>query len=222
MEKEYKNIGFFFLIITVFIIMGFFKSYFGFIPYFNSSITAMMHFHAVVMSLYVILLIVQPFLIFYKKFEIHRVLGKFSQVLVPFIILSFFAMIHKEYNDKLLNKISNAEFIEFTFLNIAKLSLFASFYLLAIIHKRNTPFHMRYIIATALVFVEPSLSRAAFFFMNMNFVPSFIYSFLLTDLILVALIFFDKIKQLNYRPYAIALTGFLLYHIIWYTVFHLI
>lgn len=222
MEKEYKYIGYFFFIILAFVVMGFFKTYFGLIPHFNSSVTAMMHFHAVVMSLYVILLIVQPVLISYKKFKTHRLLGKFSYVLVPVIILSFFAMIYKENNDKILHKITNAEFIEFTFLNIGKLSLFGGCYLLAMIHKRNTPFHMRYIIASALVFVEPSLSRAASFSMNMDFVPSLIYSFLLTDLIFISLIFFDKITQLNYKPYVVALSAFLLYHTIWYTVFHLI
>ena len=134
--------------------MGFFKTYFGLIPHFNSSVTAMMHFHAVVMSLYVILLIVQPILISYKKFKTHHLLGKFSYVLVPVIVLSFFAMIYKQYNDKILHKITNAEFVEFTFLNIGKLSLFEGCYLLAMIHKRNTPFHMRYIIASALVFVN--------------------------------------------------------------------
>ncbi len=91
----------------------------------------MMHFHAAVMSLYVILLIAQPFLIAYKKYEVHRLLGKFSYFLMPIIVLSFFAMIYKEYNDKILHKITNAEFIEFTFLNIGKLSLFVGFYLLA-------------------------------------------------------------------------------------------
>ncbi len=222
MEKEYKYVGYFFLSILAFVVMGFFKTYFGLIPHFNSSLTAMMHFHAVVMSMYVILLIVQPVLISYKKLKTHRLFGKFSYVLVPVIILSFFAMIYKEYNDKILHKITNAEFVEFTFLNIGKLSLFGGCYLLAMIHKRNTPFHMRYIIASALVFVEPSLSRAAFFFMNMDFVPSFLYSFLLTDLILIALIFFDKIKQLNYQPYVVALIGFLFYHTSWYIIFYLI
>jgi hypothetical protein len=222
MEKEYKNVGYFLLILFVLVIAGFYESYFGLFPHFNSSITTSIHFHAFVMALYVILLIVQPFLIFYKKFETHRLFGKFSYVLVPIIIFSFFAMIYKEYNDKLLHKISNAEFIEFTFLNIGKLSLFGGFYMFAIINKRNTPFHMRYIIATALVFVEPSLTRAAYSWIGMDFLPSLLFSFLLTDLILISLIIFDKIKHLSYRPYAIALTVFLLYQTIWYIVFYLI
>ena len=81
---------------------------------------------------------------------------------------------------------------------------------------------MRYIIATALVFVEPSMARAAGFWMNMDFMPSVLNSFLLTDLLLIALILFDKSKQLNYQPFAIALTSFLLYQAIWYTAFYLI
>ena len=222
MEKEYKYVGYLSLLLLVLVIAGFYKSYYGLFPDFNSSITIPMHLHAFVMSLYVILLIVQPFLIFYKKFETHRLLGKFSYGLVPVIIFSFFTMIYKEYNDKLLHKITNAEFIEFTFLNIGKLSLFAGFYLLAIIHRKITALHMRYIIATALVFVEPSQARVAGFWMDVDFMTSLLVSFLLTDLILIALVFFDKRKQLNYKPYAVALTGFVLYQTIWYVVFYLI
>jgi len=125
-------------------------------------------------------------------------------------------MIHKEYNDKLLHKITNADFIEFTFLNVGKLSLFAAFYSLAIIHKRNTAFHMRYMIASALVFVEPALSRTV----SMDLTPSLLVSFLFTDMLLIALISFDKRKQLNYKPYALALAGFILHQTIWYGVFH--
>ena len=79
-EKQYKYIGYLSLPLLLLVIAGFYKSYYGLFPDFNSSITVPMHFHAFVMSLYVILLIVQPFLIFYKKFETHRLLGKFSYV----------------------------------------------------------------------------------------------------------------------------------------------
>ncbi len=219
-ENAYKNVGYFFLILVALVIAGFYKSYFGLFPHFDNNIIFLTHVHAFVMTLYVILLIVQPLLIRYKKFRIHRFLGRFSYVLVPIIILSFFGMIYKEYNDKLVHKISNAEFIEFTFLNISKLLLFGGFYMLAIINRKKTPFHMRYIISSALVFVEPSLSRATFFWMNMDFLPSFLYSFGLTDFALIALIFFDKIKRLNYKPYLIALVFFLIYQIAWYMLFH--
>jgi hypothetical protein len=222
MEKQYKYLGYMSLLLLVLVIAGFYKSDYGLFPNFNSSITVPMHFHAFVMSLYVILLVMQPFLIFYKKFEAHRFLGKVSYVLVPVIIFSFLTMIHKEYNDKLLHQITKADFIEFTFLNIGKLSLFAAFYLLAIIHRKTTTLHMRYIIATALVFVEPSVARAAGFWMDVEFMPSILASFLITDLLLISLVFLDRKKQLNYKPYSVALTGFVLYQTIWYGFFYLI
>lgn len=221
MEEEYKNVGYFLLIVPVLILVGFYERYIGLFPQFNSSITVVTHFHAFVMTLYVIMLVVQPLLIANKKFATHRFLGKFSYILAPVIVISFLAMIYKQYGDLLMKKMTTAEYIEGTFLNAGKLVLFAAFYTLAILHKKNTPFHMRYMIATALVFVEPSLTRAVCYWGNVDFMPSFLSSFLITDLILIGLILFDKTRQRPYMPYAIALTSFVLYHTIWYSVFYL-
>ena len=91
---------------------------------------------------------------------------------------------------------------------MAKVLLFTGFYLFAIINKRNTPFHMRYMIATALVFVEP-IADTSCFFLGEHELFAIFFIFIFADrLILIALIFFDKMKQLNYKPYAVALTGF--------------
>ncbi len=121
-----------------------------------------------------------------------------------------------------MKKMTSAEYIEGTFLNAGKLVLFAAFYILAILHKRNTAFHMRYIIATALVFVEPTLTRAVCYWGNVEFMPSFLFSFLMTDLILIGLIIFDKVRQMPCKPYVVALTGFLIYHALWYSIFYFI
>src|SRR4051812_47839957 len=180
-KEEYKNVSYFLLSLVALIIAGFYKSYFGMFPYFDNSILPITHVHAVAMSLYVCLLVMQPLLIRYKKYKAHRLLGKVSYILVPIIVFSFFLMSYKKYNDKLVHKISATDYTEYIFLNAAKLLLFAGFYLLAISNKRNTARHMRYIIATALVFVEPAFSRATFFWLNMDFVPSMLYSFVLTD-----------------------------------------
>lgn len=114
-QNAYEHVAYFFLILIALIIAGFYKSYFGLFPHFNNNITAITHLHAFVMTLYIILLFVQPLLIRYKNFRAHHLLGKFSYVLVPVIILSFFGMIYKEYNDKLVHKISNAEFVSLLF-----------------------------------------------------------------------------------------------------------
>jgi uncharacterized membrane protein YfhO len=72
MKKIYYNAGYFFLILAIFVFAGFYKPYFSLMPQFKKSTTFIVHFHAVVLSMWVILLIVQLLLIRYKKLRIHR------------------------------------------------------------------------------------------------------------------------------------------------------
>ena len=207
---KYKNVGYLFLILFAFVILGFYKTYFGLFPYFDNNTTTLVHFHAAVLILWVILLIVQPLLIRYKKFAIHRLLGNFTYILVPLIILSFIGMINKQYNEEFILKIPRSEIIEDTSLAVALLLLFAIFYILAIINKRKIAFHMRYMIATALVFINPAIARLTPFW---TIYKSQLLVFVLTDLILLMLIFFDIKHKRKYKPYVVALTLFLVYHI---------
>ncbi len=155
---KYKNVGYLFLILFAFVILGFYKTYFGLLPHFDNT-TTLVHFHAAVLMLWVILLIVQPLLIRYKKVAIHRLLGKFTYILVPLIICSFIGMINKQYNEELIQKIPRSEIIEDISLAVALLLLFATFYMLAIINKRKVACQMRYMIATGLVFINPAIPR---------------------------------------------------------------
>ena len=77
MEKSYRNLVFFFFGIAVVIFIGFFKTYFGLFPSF-AGVKTFHHFHASLLLLWLLLLIVQPMLIKYKRFELHRWLGRFS------------------------------------------------------------------------------------------------------------------------------------------------
>src|SRR4051794_32708334 len=124
---KYKNVGYFFLILFAFVIIGFFKTYFGLFPYFDDHTTILVHFHATVLTLWVILLIVQSLLIGYKKFAIHRLLGKLTYILVPLIIFSFIGMMNKQYNEEMVQKIPRGEIIEDISLSVALLLLFATF-----------------------------------------------------------------------------------------------
>jgi hypothetical protein len=207
---KYKNVGYFFLILLAVVIIGFFKTYFGLLPYFNEHTTTLVHFHATVLMLWVALLIIQPLLIRYKKFAIHRLIGKFTYILVPLIICSFIGMMNKQYNEEIVQTIPRSEIIEDLSLSVALLLLFITFYVLAIINKRKVSFHMRYMIATGLVLVNPALTRITLFW---NIFNSQLFAFIFTDLILLVLIFFDRRKKRRYKPYIVALALFLVYHI---------
>jgi hypothetical protein len=203
---KYKNVGYFFLILFAIVIIGFFKTYFGLFPHFNDRTTILVHFHATVLTLWVILLIIQPLLIRYKKFAIHRLLGKFTYILVPLIICSFIGMINKQYNEEMIQKIPRSEIIEDISGSVAILLLFATIYILAIINKKKVAFHMRYMIATGLLLINAPLTRITLFW---NPFSAQLFIFVLTDLILLVLIFFDKRKKRRYKPYIVTLILFL-------------
>ena len=89
MEKNYKYLGYFLLILIPLTFAGFYKTYIGQFPNFEEKIDSFIHFHAIIASLWILLLIIQPLLILNKKYKVHRTIGKFSFILFPLLILSF-------------------------------------------------------------------------------------------------------------------------------------
>lgn len=67
-----KNLGYFFSVLALFTLLGFFKTYFGLFPSFNERPTALVQVHAFIMILWLAVLIAQPVLIHYRKNRIHR------------------------------------------------------------------------------------------------------------------------------------------------------
>ena len=150
MGKNYKYLAYFLLILIPLTIAGFYKTYFSLFPDFDEKITFWYHVHAAIASLWIIMLIVQPFLIRFKKVSFHKSVGKFSYILFPLLILSFvptsFSMVDRFG-------------VESVFFPFTLSVLLIIFYSQAIIHRKHTAIHMRYMIATAIVFIDPTLNR---------------------------------------------------------------
>lgn len=204
-EKEYKNTGYFFLLLFTLVIVGFFKTYYGLYPQFNSRTTVVIHFHATVLMLWVILLIVQPLLIRYKNFTAHRLIGKFTYVLVPLIICSFIMVINKEFDENRARNITTIKNLRHLVQPFDNMLLFAINYTLAIINKRKTQYHMRFMIATGLVLIPPTVARILIFLIHFPPLISELLAFAFVDLILLGLILYDRFKNLNYKPYIVSL-----------------
>jgi hypothetical protein len=66
---------------------GFYPTYISKFPTFEN-VTKVHHFHGAMMMMWVSLLAVQPFLIAYKKYKIHRTLGQVSYVVAPIVLYS--------------------------------------------------------------------------------------------------------------------------------------
>ena len=90
----YHNLGYWFMLLMVLAFIGFYTSYLSVI--FQPAIP-IIHLHFILMTLWMLMLIAQPFLIKYKKLSIHRIIGKISYGLVPLVLLSGFLMIRFSY-----------------------------------------------------------------------------------------------------------------------------
>ena len=207
MEKEYRNIGFIFLLFIPLTFLGFYKTYFVLSPEFVGTVDGYTHIHAFTASLWITLLIVQPLLIRSKNFSLHRTFGKISYLVFFALILSFIPQMIKEYGKGLFPL--NASF------DIALLMLF---YILAIKHKKDVAIHMRYMIAIALIFVGPTLGRIIFFLLELEHLGPLQIPYLIVIAILLGLIFWDKKNGRNYKPYLVAVAAFSIYLISLYAI----
>ena len=213
MKKIYYNAGYFFLILVVFVFAGFYKTYFGIMPEFDKSTTFIVHFHAVVLCIWVILLIVQPLLIRYKKLGIHKLLGKFTYFLVPLIVCSWIGMAMKAVGE-IHGKASWLDVFQAVYFVGMDGPLFLIFYISAVIQKKNIQLHSLYMIATGLVFINPGLSRAFFYIFNFSFSVSETITVCFIDFIIISLILYLKHLKTDYKPLGKILILFLIFHVI--------
>jgi len=213
MEQSYKNVGYFFIIILAIVIWGFFRTYFGLFPSFNG-ITTVQHFHGIMMLAWFAMLIIQPFLIRYKKMELHRAIGKFSYVLVPFILWSIFLVMRGGYL-RMAPVIPHEQNVGGLALNLPDIFAFGALYILAIVNKKNTAYHMRYIIGTSLLLIGPGIGRAFIIYGGMAFPTAIQYTMALTEAVCGTLIIYDIVKKQPYKPYIITMLILIAMHLCW-------
>ena len=213
MEKTYQNVSYFVAIILAFVFWGFYRTYFGLFPSFNG-ITTVQHFHGLMMLSWFTMLIVQPFLIRYKKYELHRNLGKASYVLVPLLLLSIFIVTKGQFQ-RLAPTITKEQNIASLALNLPDIFAFGALYTLAMFYKKNSAFHMRYMIATAFLMLGPGVGRAMIIYAGVPFPLAIEYSMLLTDALAIGFIIYDMIHKRPSKPYVVTLGILIAMHLIW-------
>lgn len=236
MEKPIDDLqrhAYWFLLLIPLVIAGFYKTYFA---VFFEPTKAVIHFHFTVMALFVAMLIAQPFLIRYQKLRWHRILGKISYVLVPLVLLSGYLMIRFSYfrflNDmnskiqqgtvqltgkEILREAAATQAIAFVYLGLLFL-----FYILAIYNRRNTHVHSRYMLATALTMLGPTVDRIIFFNTGLEKLAGFIrietIAFLIADIILATLLVMDYKNKRSTKALWICLIVFVTVQLMYFTL----
>jgi hypothetical protein len=204
MEKAYKNVTIFFVIILGVVVLGFFKTYFGLFPGFHK-VTTIQHVHGLLFTTWFIMLCVQPLLIRYGLCNWHRIIGRFSYVLVPCIIISIHFIAREAYLGAIAAHYPKPAIIAGLYFPTYQIFDFAALYVLAIANTKNTPAHMRYMITTSLAICGAGLRRVFEHWMGVGGDHAVLYGFLLPDLALVGLIIYDRVHGQKIKAYWVSL-----------------
>lgn len=210
MERSYRYLGYFMLLLIPLIAAAFHKSYGSKFPTFEPGYDPFIHVHAALATIWVALLIVQPFLIANKKLAWHRTIGKASYVLFPLLILSFVpAWI----------KIIHSGAYENLFFSLGDFILLVLFFSLSIFNRKITSKHMRFMIAAVLVLLGPTLGRIGPIIFNLDSIVAQTLQYAVTFIILIGLLAYDKVNKKDYQPYILAIIGFSIHALIFYILF---
>ncbi len=210
MEKTYKYLGYFLIVLIPLTFAGFYKTYFSQFPHFGENIDNYVHFHGFIASIWILMLITQPLLILNRKFKLHRIIGKLSFIVFPLLILSFIPRIIR---------MSQAEDSRIIFYPLADCILLILFYALAIYNKKATTIHMRYMIAAAIVFLGPTIGRIGPHILGWGDILTQSVQYAIIFLILVSLIVYDKVNARKFGPYILATAGFFIHALVFYMIF---
>lgn len=227
MQKSYTfyhNTGFWFLLLIPLVALGFYPTYFS---VFLKPTPTLVHFHFTLMAIWIVILMLQPFLYRYNKLALHRTVGKLTYVLVPMLLVTAFLMIRFSYyrmigdltlqsaqgtisldHNQILNETASYEtiaFIYFTWL--------AVLYSLAIYYRKQSPIHARFMVATALTMMGPTVDRIVYALVKSGKIAGNIpiesVAFSIVDITLALLLWNDYRKGRSTRAFLTSLLIFL-------------
>lgn len=158
MEKSLQTrIGYFFIGVLIVTVLGFYKTYLVKFPDF-AGFTSAHHFHGAVALTWILMLIVQPFLIRAGKYNIHRMVGKFSYLVMPLFVISLFFVVKAGYERNI--KILTEENTLAAMTNgIPEMFFMTLLFGLGMYYKNKTAFHLRFLSSTGIIILGPGLGR---------------------------------------------------------------
>lgn len=211
---KFQNTGFYYLGFLVLTFIGFWPSYFSKFFDGTADFNQYFHFHAITATLWVAMLIIQPILIRSKKYELHKVVGKFSYLLVPILFISVALLAN--------NRISpDLEFVgPEVWIPFKDLIIFSYGFGVAIWFRKSMPIHARGMIVAGMALVEPVMARVMFNVLDLQGLLAYGLAISLGYLVLIILIFLERNENQGKWVFPGALFIFFLIHLIRITQFN--
>jgi hypothetical protein len=204
--SQFEKSGYYMIGILGLIFLGFWPSYFSKFFDGTADFTIYFHFHATIALIWLGLLILQPVLIKKKKFALHRLIGKFSFLIMPLLFLSVLLLAHSRIPTK---EVDVAMDLIFPFKDLVILTFAFG---VAILYRKDVAIHARGMIATGIVFVEPSLVR--FMMRQFSDTTGYIVTILIVDLLLIGLILGERKARKGRWVFPVVLLLYILVQIV--------
>ena len=186
---RFDKSGYYFVGLIGLVLLGFWPSYFS--KFFNGTenYSFYFHFHAAIMSLWILTLIAQPILIRKKKLAVHKFVGRLTYILMPLLFISVILLTHNNIQEHVLIVNSQKLYGPHLIIPFKDLLILGTAYIIAIVYRHDINIHARAMVATGIVFIEPALSRFLIYSMkdtNIGYLCTigFVYSILIGLMIL--------------------------------------
>ena len=213
MQRVYLNTAIFMVLVVFGIQWGFYQTYISQFPKFVDK-NVIIHVHGILLMMWMALLIIQPLLIGAGKARLHRTIGKSSYILGPLVIISMF-LIGRSSFLRHSGTVPEQFLLDTMVLDIRGYISFAIFWALAMIHRKNSGAHMRYMIATGIIGIGPGVGRGLINTFNIDFPTALTLTDVLDLAIVGFLLGYDIYKKKNYKPFAIVFIVFMVGAILW-------
>jgi hypothetical protein len=213
MSHAYRNTIIFIILVLAGVQWGFYYNYTSKFPEFKG-VSNLTHIHGMLMMSWLILLIVQPLLIMTGKQKLHRTIGKSSYVLGPLIIATLFLIGRHAYHSDLKLAPEHIN-LAVRALDIRGFFSFAIFWSLAMINRKNSDAHMRYMIGTGILAIGPGIGRGLMGAFNLSLWDSITITDSIDMALALILLGFDVFRNKNYKPYLVILLVMIASALLW-------
>lgn len=176
-----------FIALLVIAFLAFWPSYFG---AGILSASGYIHFHAITATLWMALLIVQPWLIRSYRYSAHKVIGKASYAFFPIVLAGMVLLANHRIRIATPENYPIQSYI--LYLQIFLALLFGISYMFAIAFRRQTEIHARFMICTGLTLIDPIFARILIFAMPVPIEYHQFITYAITDLVFLILIFAER------------------------------
>ena len=152
-----RNSVYFFVTLALIAVAGFWPSYFSRV---HEETELRVHLHGAVMSMWLLMLIGQSYLIRSDRRALHRLVGKVSYLLVPLIVFSTLTLERFRLQESVGGL--TPELLYFVYVVLSLVGLFMLAYAWRCTTERTPQLHMRYMACTALPLIDPYRSTTSY------------------------------------------------------------